>query len=319
MSDEDEHNWLIAGKYELVAPLGEGGMASVWRGLTVGASGFTRPVAIKRVLPALAKDPHFAAMFIEEARVSADLHHPNVVQVHDFERDREGNYFIVMEWVEGVDLNRWIKSHLSVGERPPWHLVTAIAIEVLRALTAAHDRRNDEGQLSPVIHRDVTPSNILIGKNGIVKLADFGMARAMDRTSMTKPGTVKGKLSYMAPEILFGHKATERSDIYGLGIVMWESLTARRLFSGGSDVDVVMRVRKGEVPSLSAERPDLPQPLAEVVHCALAREPHERFETAREMLRALASILRTHPEATDAGPLGESVRTALRRLEPSAR
>jgi len=314
---DEARSRLVAGKYELLSPLGEGGMASVWRGVTHGAAGFTRTVAIKRVLPALAHDAHFAALFVEEARVVSDLQHPNIVQVHDFDQDEKGNYFIVMEWVEGLDLNRWIRSYLEVGARPPWAYVSAIAIEVLRALAAAHDRTTDEGLPVPVIHRDVTPSNILLGKNGIVKLADFGMARAMDRASMTKPGTVKGKLSYMAPEILYGQRATERSDIYGLGIVMWEAIAGKRLFSGGTDIDVVMRVRKGDVPPLADERTDAPPALAEIVHCALARDPEDRFETARGMLRALAGVLRTHPEPTDATPLGASVRSAVIRLAGS--
>lgn len=303
----------IAGKYELLAPLGEGGMANVWRGVTHGAAGFTRKVAIKRVLPKLQVDSGFAAMFVEEARVVSELQHPNIVQVHDFDLDQDGRYFIVMEWVEGLDLEAWVRSFGH--ERTPWALVSAIGIEVLRALGAAHERRDEAGRPAPVIHRDVAPSNILLGVRGIVKLADFGLARAMDRASMTAPGMVKGKLSYLSPELLTGQPASVRSDLYGLGIVLWESLTGKRLFAGGGPGQVVMRVREGQVPPLGAERPDLPPALVEVIHCALARNPQDRFESAEEMQRAIASILRTHPEATDARPLGASVREAQSRLK----
>lgn len=309
---------LIANKYELIEPAGEGGMASVWKGLTHGADGFTKQVAIKRVLPGLAADNKFAHMFVEEARVVSDLQHPNIVQVHDFDRDELGNYFIVMEWVEGLDLSRYVRAYNRVGETASWAYVAAIGIEVLRALQAAHERVDAEGQPAPVIHRDVTPSNILLATNGIVKLADFGLARAMDRASMTKPGTVKGKLAYMAPEVMHGERASERSDIYCLGIVLWESLTGKQLFAGGSDLDVVMRVREGKIPNLAEERDDLPASLVEVAHCALSRDKDERFESAREMQRALASILRTHPEPTDSEPLSRSIRQAIGMLPSSA-
>ncbi|MEM9189166.1 MAG: serine/threonine-protein kinase [Myxococcota bacterium] len=308
----------IAGKYELVEPVGEGGMASVWKGLTHGAAGFTRTVAIKRVLPSLSGDTKFAALFVEEARVVSDLQHPNIVQIHDFDQDELGSYFIVMEWVEGIDLARYVRSYNRVGDTTPWPYVAAVGIEVLRALTHAHERITAEGELAPVIHRDVTPSNILLGTNGIVKLADFGLARAMDRVSMTKPGTVKGKLAYMAPEVMHGQKASNRSDIYCLGICLFESLTGRRLFTGTSDLDLVMKVREGKIPDLGALRTDLPSSLVEIVNCALAKEPVDRFESAREMQRAIAAVLRTHPEPTDAEPLGRSVRLAIEQLPSSA-
>ena len=301
----------VAGKYELLEPLGEGGMASVWRGVTHGAAGFTRKVAIKRVLPELAKDTKFAALFVEEARVVSDLQHPNIVQIHDFDRDARGQYFIVMEWVEGIDLDGYVRAHLEVREYPPWGFVAAVGIEVLRALWVAHRRVAEDGTLAPVIHRDVTPSNILLGVQGVVKLADFGLAKAKDRVSMTIPGTVKGKLSYMAPEIVNGESASVLSDIYGLGIVLWEALAGRRLYRAEGDVQTVLMVREGKVPPLQELRPDLPEDLIGVVHRALSKEPKERFPTALHMQRAIAAILRTHPERTDAEPLGRSVRWAV--------
>jgi serine/threonine-protein kinase len=304
----------IGGKYELVSPIGEGGMASVWRGLTLGAAGFTRKVAIKRVLPELAHDSKFAAMFVEEARVVSELAHPNIVQVHDFDHDEQGNYFIVMEWVEGLDLEKWIESHRRAGTKTPWAYVTAIAIEVLRALSAAHERTDDLGRPAPVIHRDVTPTNVLLGVNGIVKLADFGLAKAMDRASMTKPGTVKGKLAYMAPEILSGKPASVRSDLFNVGILLWEALTVQRLYDAPTDLEIILKARAANVPGLESLRTDLPALLVELVHTALSQNPEDRFESAREMQRALSAILRNHPEPTDAEPLARSVREALGRL-----
>jgi serine/threonine-protein kinase len=308
----EEH--LIAGKYQLVAPAGEGGMANVWRGLTHGAAGFTRKVAIKRVLPSLAGNEQFTAMFVEEARVVSELQHPNIVQVHDFDHDDDGRYFIVMEWIEGIDLAGWMRSFGYVEQRTPWHLVAAIGIEVLRALGAAHGRIDERGQPAPVIHRDVNPANILLGINGIVKLADFGLARAFDRQSMTAPDVVKGKLSYLAPELLHGQPASPKSDLYGVGIVLWEALTGKKLFHGKSAGEIVLQIEGGDVPRLESERSDLPPSLAEAISCALALQPHHRFDSAEEMVRALTMLLRSHPEPTDARPLSWSVKQALSRL-----
>jgi serine/threonine-protein kinase len=302
----------IAGKYELLEPVGQGGMAKVWRGVTHGAAGFTCRVAIKRVLPKLAADAAMVAMFVEEARVVSGLSHPNIVQVHDFDQDDEGRYFIVMEWVDGLDLGAWIASH--GGSPTPWHLVAAIGVEILRGLASAHERVDGAGRPAPVIHRDISPSNVLLARLGVVKLADFGLARAADRAAMTQPGIVKGKLSYLAPELLHGQPATVRSDLFGVGIVLWEALAGRTLFASDDTAEVLRRVTSCEVPSLKGLRPDLPAPLAEVVHTALEKSPSERFESAAEMQRALASILRNHTEPSDDRAIARSVEAALARL-----
>jgi serine/threonine-protein kinase len=196
----------------------------------------------------------------------------------------------------------------------PWHLVTAIAIETLRALQAAHGRIDERGQPAPVFHRDVNPSNILLSVNGIVKLSDFGVARAADRGSMTDPGVVKGKVSYMSPEMIQGKPASARTDLYAVGIILWEALTQKKLFYGKSLPETAMMVMKGEVPWLGHEREDLPQELVETVHIALAPNPDHRYESALDMLRALCNVLRVHPEPTDSAPLARSVRQALALL-----
>lgn len=305
---------LIAGKYELLTPAGEGGMAVVWKSIARGAGSFTRTVAIKRITAGKHADPSFIKMFEEEARVGSQLHHPNIVQILDFGRDEEGGYYLVMEWMEGLDLFQWVRSFPRGSMPTPWPLVAAIGIEVLRGLSAAHEREGDGGGAAPVFHRDVSPSNILLGSNGTVKLTDFGLARAMDRASMTRPNVIKGKLAYTAPELIAGAKAGPRTDVFGLGVVLWEALAQRRLFTGKNDLEVLLAVRKGDVPRLSTERSDLPAPLIEVIAQSLATSPDERYQTAREMARALASVLRSSTELTDAEPLGQSVRAARVRL-----
>jgi serine/threonine-protein kinase len=301
----------IGNKYELLEPVGEGGMAKVWRGVTHGAAGFTCRVAIKRVLAKLASDAAFVAMLVEEARVVSELQHPNIVQVHDFDQDDEGRYFIVMEWVDGVDLEEWVRSF--DGGPTPWPLVAAIGVEILRGLSAAHDRVDGAGRPAPVIHRDVSPSNILLSVMGIVKLADFGLAKASDRAAMTGPGVLKGKLSYMAPELLQKQPASQRSDLFSVGVVLWEALTGKSLFSGADVIEVIKRVSTAMVPPLGDLRPDLPPALAEVVHTALERLPAGRFESAAEMQRALASILRAQSDPADDKALARSIRDALAR------
>jgi eukaryotic-like serine/threonine-protein kinase len=305
----------IGNKYELLEPVGEGGMAKVWRGVTHGAAGFTCRVAIKRVLNKLASDAAFVAMFVEEARVVSELQHPNIVQVHDFDQDEEGRYFIVMEWVDGLDLDQWVRSF--EGKPTPWPLVAGIGIEILRGLAAAHERVDGAGRPAPIIHRDVSPSNVLLSVMGIVKLADFGLARASDRAAMTAPGVLKGKLSYLAPELLQKAPATPRSDVFSTGIVLWEALAGKPLFGGGDALEVIKRVSTAMVPPLRDVRNDIPPALAEVIHTALERLPSGRFDSAAEMQRALASILRGQTEPTDDKVLSRSVKDAIARRTPA--
>jgi serine/threonine-protein kinase len=245
-------------------------------------------------------------MFVEEARVVSELQHPNIVQIHDFGRDERGSYFLVMEWVEGTDLASWYGAHTDLGRPTPWGLVTAIGIEVLRGLSAAHERRV-LGKPAPVFHRDVTPHNILIGENGVVKLADFGLARAMDRAKMTRPDIVKGKIAYLAPELTFGSEASVLTDLFGMGVVLWEALAGRRLFAGRDNMETVRHLREGDVSHLSALRSDVPPQLFAIVYRALAKDPQHRFQSARDMTQALTRLLRTVPESMDDTMIGTSV------------
>jgi eukaryotic-like serine/threonine-protein kinase len=306
---------MLAGKYELIEQLGRGGMAVVWRAIAHGASGFARPVAIKRIESQVIGFAEVVEMFVEEARVGALLNHPNIVQVFDFGQDEDGHHFLVTELVNGLHLGQWVKSHFERAQREtPWPLVAAIGIEILRGLEAAHCRKSPDGNASPILHRDVTPPNILLDVGGIVKLADFGLARAMDRGRMTRPNIVKGKLSYLAPELIMGDAPSPATDMFSVGIVLWEALTGERLFNAANDVDVVAQIREAKVPMLSMKRKNLPMALTSAVHRALEKDPARRFRTAREMLEAFTDVLRVHPESTDERALARSVREAQARL-----
>jgi eukaryotic-like serine/threonine-protein kinase len=310
----DQPGRVLGGKYELCEPIGRGGMAIVWRGLTHGAAGFRRPVAIKRIDVAFKGYPEVTAMFVEEARVGAALRHPNIVQIHDFGTDEGGDHYLVTEWVDGLHFGEWVQSFKTAGRETPWPLVAAIGVEVLRAIHAAHIRCDEQGQPAPILHRDVTPPNILIDECGVVKLADFGLARAMDRGRMTRPNVVKGKLSYLAPELVMGEPPSVQSDVFSLGVVLWESLAMKRLFDAPTDVEVVRLLREGTIPLLSYTRPSVPMGLTTTVHRALEREPRMRFGSAIEMLRALTGVLRILPDSTDASALAQSVALAREQL-----
>lgn len=229
-------------------------------------------------------------MFIEEARVGAELAHPNIVQVHDF-CSSEGAYYLIMEWVDGLDLGTLQGALARATKHLSWPLVVAVAIGTLRGLAAAHDRRTANGEAAPVIHRDVSPQNILLAASGAVKLTDFGLSRARDRAnSLTVPGTVKGKLSYLAPEVTLGRPNSVASDLFSMGVVMWEVLCGQRLFDGRNDLEIFKKIRACAVPSVRLARPDVPEELAAVVARATALAPKHRYEHASEMIAELSRI-----------------------------
>ncbi len=281
---------LVQGRYELLELAGTGGMAKVYRAVVRGAAGFQRQVALKRIREQLTQGTEFVRMFIEEARVCSELDHGNIVQVYDFGVDPQG-YFLVMEWVDGVHLGEYMDALAARGQALPWRNAAAIAVQVLAGLSAAHERVDAAGRAAPVIHRDVTPQNILLSVNGIAKLTDFGLARAADRAPMTGPDVVKGKLSYLAPELIFGQPATAQSDLYALGIVLWEALSGERLFWAETAGERVRKARDAEIPPLAARRPTLPRSLLAIVERALQRDPRARFSSAEVMQHALLLCL----------------------------
>jgi len=283
---------VIDGKYQLVSIAGEGGMATVYKAVIRGAAGFQRPVAVKHIKPEYRALKNYIDMFIEEARVGSELAHPNIVQVHDF-CSEEGSYYLVMEWVEGIDLGAMIKAGREVGRPIPWPLAAAVGIGTLRGLGAAHDRIAPDGTPAPVIHRDVSPHNVLLGINGVVKLSDFGLARARDRAaSLTAPGTVKGKLSYLAPEVTFGKPNSVQSDLFGVANILWETLSGERLFDGRTDIEIFKKIRACQIPPIQDRRVDVPASFARVLDIALAADPHNRFGSADEFAHALGQVMK---------------------------
>jgi serine/threonine protein kinase len=304
---------LIDGKYQLVEVAGEGGMATVYRAVQKGAAGFQRTVAIKHIKPEYRALKNYVDMFIEEARVGSELAHPNIVQVHDFVT-QEGSYYLIMEWVDGIDLGALIKTYKDAGMQVPWPLAVAIGIGTLRGLGAAHDRVGPDGTPAPVIHRDVSPHNVLLGVNGVVKLSDFGLAKARDRVaSMTAPGTVKGKLMYLAPEVTFGKPNTVQSDLFGVGSILWETLTGERLFEGKNDVEIFKKIRACKVPPIGDRRSDLPPALVAVLDVALAADPNNRYGSAIEFASALSQVMKQAVGVDANSALGAAVREVRAR------
>jgi serine/threonine protein kinase len=288
---------MIGGRYQLVDQIAEGGLSTVWHGVARSSEVFARPVAIKVMKRAFsAVGGPYLSMFLEEARIGARLQHANLIQVLDFivEATPTGpTYCLVMEWVDGIDLRSLLRVEHALGRKLSWALVATIGLRVLRGLAAAHERRLADNTVSPVIHRDASPQNILLALNGDVKLADFGMARARDRIAEhTAPGFVKGTLSYMAPEVLMGKPATPVSDLFSVACTLWEALAGDRLFDAKADAQVIELVRRCEIPPLGDRRPDLPALLIAAVHRALSADPAARFVSARQMAHELGEILR---------------------------
>jgi len=308
---------VIDGKYQLVSIAGEGGMATVYKAVVRGAAGFQRAIAVKHIKPEYRGLKNYIDMFIEEARVGSELAHPNIVQVHDF-CGEAGSYYLVMEWVEGIDLGALIKAYRDARQDVPWPLAVAISIGTLQGLGAAHDRVAPDGTPAPVIHRDVSPHNILLGVNGVVKLSDFGLARARDRAgSLTAPGTVKGKLSYLAPEVTYGKPNSVQSDLFGVGSVLWETLTGERLFDGRTDIEIFKKIRACQVPPIADRRRDVPAALAAVLDTSLAPEPANRFATADEFAQALSQVMKQTVGPSPASMVAAAV-TAARKATGSA-
>lgn len=262
-------------------------MATVHYGRQHGSAGFARIVAIKRLHPHLGKDEDFRAMFLDEARIAARIQHPNVASILDVVSLPEGELMIVMEYIAGESLSRLLRRVRDDGELVPVELAVAMVCDVLHGLHAAHEAKNEKGEPLGIIHRDVSPHNILVGADGIARIVDFGIAKARGSIHATREGQVKGKLAYMPPEQLRGKTIDRRCDIYAAGIVLWETLTARRLFSAESEGETVTNVLERSVVPPSQLVDSVPRALDAVVLKALARDPQKRFATARDMAAAI--------------------------------
>jgi serine/threonine protein kinase len=275
------------GKYLVHRKLAEGGMAELYLCSSLGPEGFEKEVVIKRIRPFLSSDPEFVRMFIAEARLASRLNHPNLVQIFDFDKHQD-SYYLAMEHVRGHSLSELRKRCKARMVAIPPTLVAHIGAEVARGLHHAH-RLTENGCPLGLVHRDVTPHNVLLSFDGAVKLTDFGIAKASDR--LTSPGRLKGKLAYMSPEQSRGERVDARTDVFALGIVLWEMMTGGRLFEGDSDMAVLQAVRGSAIPSVARLNPDVPLDLDGAVMKALARKPELRHQSAQEFERALAQCV----------------------------
>ncbi|HEY5241705.1 MAG TPA: serine/threonine-protein kinase, partial [Polyangiaceae bacterium] len=285
-----------------MAELATGGMATVFLARLSGVGGFQRFVAIKRLHPHLAREPEFIEMFLEEARLAARIHHPNVVPILEIGQSDQG-YYIVMEYVEGDTLGRLLARSAQTGVRLPVKVGLRVIIDMLAGLDAAHELKDDDGNPFGIVHRDISPQNVLVGVDGSSRLSDFGVARATSKLSTTRTGQLKGKLAYMAPEQARGHKDVDRrADIFASGIVLWEVLACRRLFKGDGEADTLNRVMNEPIPPVRSAAPTIPAALEAVVAKALERDRSKRYNTAAEFADSLerasrvVGALGTHKE-----------------------
>ncbi|HLK92565.1 MAG TPA: serine/threonine-protein kinase [Polyangia bacterium] len=278
------------GRYTLLERLAVGGMAEVFRAKITSSHGFEKILVIKRILPHLAADPGFVSMFIDEAKLTAQLTHPKIVQILDF-GEVNGQYFTALEFIDGFDALGLLRIAAQKRTRIPTQLAVFIVQEILEALDYAHNARDMEGKPMQIVHRDISPSNIFISKRGDVKLGDFGIAHAKRRESKTQVGTLKGKYGYMSPEQVVGRPIDARSDLFAVGVVLAELLTGRRLFSAPADLDVLLKVRDVHLDRLDKYGTDIPPALDRIVRRALRKDPAERPQTAAELREELADYL----------------------------
>lgn len=273
-------------RFELIAELASGGMATVYLARLSGVAGFQRLVAIKRLHPHLAREPEFIEMFLDEARLAARIHHPNVVPIQEV-GEKDGGYYLVMDYVEGDTLARLLARAAQAKQQVPYGVVIRIVLDVLAGLHAAHELKDDLGAPLSIVHRDVSPQNVLVGVDGIARVVDFGVARASSRLSTTRSGQLKGKLAYMAPEQARGGAIDRRADLFSCGIVLWEALALKRLFKGDGEAETLNRMLYDPIAPPSSARPDVPRALEDVCMKALERDVDKRFATAQEFAEAL--------------------------------
>ena len=281
---------LAFGRYTLLEQLAVGGMAEVFRAKITSSHGFEKILVVKRILPHLAADPNFVAMFIDEAKLTAQLTHPKIVQVLDFGEVR-GQFFTALEYIDGFDGLGLLRVAAQKRVHIPRSLAVFIVSEVLEALDYAHNARDMEGKPMQIVHRDISPSNIFISKRGDVKLGDFGIAHAQRRESKTQAGTLKGKYGYMSPEQVVGRPIDARSDLFAVGVVLAELVTGRRLFSAPADLDVLLKVRDVKLDRLDKYGADLPKALDRIIRKALTKSPRDRFSSAAEFRDELSDYL----------------------------
>jgi serine/threonine-protein kinase len=299
-------------KYKILDRLDAGGMAEVFVAESESMKGFKKRVAIKRILPHLTKNQKFVQMFLDEAKLSLQLEHANIVNVFDIGR-ADASFFIVMEYVEGVNLKKIIESYRRAGRMVPIEQSIYVLREVCEGLAYAHDSTDlTTGKPLGIVHRDVSPPNILLSKRGEIKLVDFGLAKATSQLEETDPGVVKGKFSYLSPEAASGLNVDMRADIFSVGILLYEMLTGQRLFYGENDYHTVELVRKAEVPPISSINPQVPPEMEEVISRALARDPDDRYQHASDFSEDLTKLLFGRGMAVGRGDISRMVGFTLK-------
>lgn len=287
---EDDTPIETLGRYQLLRRLARGGMGELWLARTTGAAGWEKLVAIKTILPHLTDQPEFIERFIDEARIATTLTHGNIVPVFDLGH-ADGRYFIAMEFVDGWDLRTLLRRVTAAGDRVPDELAVYIASEVCRGLDYAHGRTDEQGRSLGIVHRDISPANVLLSRDGEVRIVDFGIASAERRLNRTLTGELRGKFAYMSPEQAAGEPLDGRSDLFSLGSVLYEMLAGQKPFTAENDMAVLKLVQHGRFRPLRELRPDLDPVLERVVERALGREPSARFNDAAAMQAALLNVL----------------------------
>jgi TonB family protein len=304
------------GQYTLLERIAAGGMAEVWKARMRGVEGFQKTVAIKRILPHMTDNAEFVGMFIDEAKLAAQLSHPNIVHIYDLGKLGR-DYYIAMEYVEGKDLRSLLNAGRQKGLYLPLSLCLLIASRVANALDYAHRKRDFENRELGLVHRDVSPQNVLLTYDGEVKLCDFGIAKAVSSASQTLMGALKGKLQYMSPEQAWGRPVDARSDLFSLGSVLFEMLTGERLFPGDSEISVLEAVRQGKVRSPRQVNPAVPKEVDDIVVRALAVAPQARFQTAGEMKQKLEAALAALGSSAGSADLAAYIHRLLEPGEPA--
>ncbi|MBI3185400.1 MAG: serine/threonine protein kinase [Myxococcales bacterium] len=296
------------GKYELLTPLGTGGMAQVMVARTLGPSGVSRLVALKRILPHLAAEQSMVEQFLDEARIGMRLSHPNTVTFYDFGQGAGGGYYVAMELVRGVDFDRLI--YAPPGRLEP-EVAAGVMVQALSGLHAAHELLGEDGQSLGLVHRDLSPHNLMVGFDGRVKVLDFGVAKARNQKTITLPGIVKGKPLYMSPEQATAERVDRRSDLFSMGLILYEALSGVRAFDKGEDTATMEAI----VSEPLARPAGIANPLWEVVEKALAKPPSERFRTAEELAEAMRAVVSPCAESRLARMLADRFPAQLRECE----
>jgi serine/threonine protein kinase len=301
-------------RYRVVEKLESGGMAEVFRAESEGLQGFRKQVAIKRVLPHLSEKKKFISMFLDEARLSAHLSHSNCVQVFDIGVG-DNAYFIVMEFVDGANLKAIAESLRKQGREFPVSCAAFIAHEMCKGLAYAHELRDNNGTQLNIVHRDMSPPNVLITKYGEIKIVDFGLAKANSQLEHSEPGIIKGKFSYLSPEAAMGQEVDHRTDIFAVGIILWELLAGQRLFLGETDFQTVKKVQQAVVPAVSTINKKVPPELDRIVSKALARDPKARYPSARELGQDLSKFMFRLGQPVSSFDIAQLVQGAMRERQ----